>query len=229
MKSVVKISLFVRGFFIISSFLPSFAPVFARELKSTLSSQSENTCRSNDPDHICLALKYVVYQDDSNQTRFSKNDALRNIQGVNQVWSQCNIGFQVQEYVASTPKELNLSYDPTNSSELSVIRSDFANESQLLIVTTGAWDRSGSLGYTPANAWTSTPGEPPYGVVLERPVGGFSNLIGHELGHYLDLGHESNASNVMNPIVYSTSTELSSDQCVAAREAALSYWKKMIR
>ena len=97
------------------------------------------------------------------------------------------------------------------------------------LVTTGTWDRSGSLGETTANAWTSMPGGGPYGSVLERPVGLNSHLIAHEIGHYMNLVHVSDSGAMMNPIIYSTSNRISATQCKTARSAALYFWAQMIR
>jgi hypothetical protein len=67
------------------------------------------------------------------------------------------------------------------------------------------------------------------GVVMEQPVGAYPNIIAHELGHYLNLGHVSDSANVMNPIIYSNSTRVDPSQCEAARAAATYWWTNMIR
>jgi hypothetical protein len=69
----------------------------------------------------------------------------------------------------------------------------------------------------------------PFGAILERPVASFANIIAHELGHYLNLYHVSDATDIMNPIIYSSSTKLTSSQCATARSAASFFWSKMYR
>jgi hypothetical protein len=73
------------------------------------------------------------------------------------------------------------------------------------------------------------PGDAPYGVVLEKPVDTYSNIVAHELGHYLNLAHAGDTGDLMNPIIYDNSTVLSEYQCSAARDAATTYWQSMMR
>lgn len=188
-----------------------------------------SSCQSGDRDHLCLALKYVAYKNRSDEPVVDQKEAENNVQGINQLWNQCNIAFQIESYVAASPRDYGLSPDPSDTSELTDIRNDFMDRSTLLVVTTGTWDRSGSLGWTPANAWTSMPGENPVGAILEKPVGTFSNIIAHELGHYLNLDHVSDEGDLMNPVIYDNSTTLTAYQCSAARDAAQNYWRDMIR
>lgn len=187
------------------------------------------SCHTNDPNHICLALKYVAYKDSSGTPTVSQEAAVNNIKQFNKLWGQCNIGFQIDNYSAIAPKESGLSYSTANVGELDDIRKVENDDKTLLVVTTGTWDRSGSLGDTGANAWTAMPGENLYGAVLEKPVATFGNIIAHELGHYLNLDHVSDESNLMNPIIYDGSTTITKSQCTAAREAVTTYWQKMVR
>lgn len=186
-------------------------------------------CSKNDKDHICLAIKYVVYRDGNGQSLVSENDVVDDVSGINDLWNQCNIGFQVDEYDEVMPENFSLNLDPSNLDELPQIRSIFDDDKTLLVVTTGEWNRYGSLGSSAANAWTAMPGDFPFGVILEQSVGTFANIIAHELGHYLNLFHEQSSANLMNPIIYPESTVLSSDQCEVSRTAALSSWQKMLR
>ena len=180
-------------------------------------------------DRICLGVKLVTYQDSMGQPVINSSEAAANQRGINQVWNQCNIGFQIEDYQAVDPNTYGLRYNTAENFELDGIRRNFNDDSNLLVVVTGAWDRTGSLGATGANAWTAMPGESLLGVVLESSVGTFANIIAHELGHYLGLGHESDASDLMNPIIYDSSTTLSQYQCSSARSTAMSYWQRMIR
>ncbi len=187
------------------------------------------SCASGDDGNICLAVKYVVYKDGDGAELLSAEGAVDNLKGINDIWGQCQISFQIDKFETVVPGELGLSYDPADESELYDIRSQFIEDSTLLLVNTGHWNRSGTLGNTAANAWTNLPGDIPYGVVLENSVSTFSNIIAHEIGHYLDLLHVDDAGDLLNPVIYPESTALSAEQCETARSTALSSWKKMLR
>ncbi len=205
--------------------ISALTPTVDLEVKTSKGS----SCQSDDPTFFCLGLKYVVYKDSSGQPVVTKDEALNNVKTINKLWAQCNIGFQIDEYQAVDPTAYGLEYSPANDSELSAIRESFADESKILVVTTGRWNRYGTLGNTGANAWTSLPGDYPLGAVLEGSVGVFPNIIAHELGHYMSLLHIGNTYDLMDPIIYDNSTALSSDQCVNARSAVGTYWQRMVR
>jgi hypothetical protein len=187
------------------------------------------SCKSSDPNHICLALKYIVYTDSSGRPSVTSTQAAANIKVINKIWNQCNIGFQIETYHQIEPSKHHLVFSTANIGDLDEIRSTFEDPDHLLVVTTGSWNRTGSLGHTSANAWTSLPGSTPYGAVLEASVGNFGNILAHELGHYLNLDHLSEATDLMNPIIYDNSTQLNQDQCNSARSTANSYWADMER
>jgi hypothetical protein len=176
-----------------------------------------------------MALTLTVYEDSNGIPTLDEAGAIADLLEVNQLWSQCNIGFQIENYNVVRAEDQNLNYQPANLSELNTIRNAFDNNSSLLIVITGAWNRTGTLGSSGANAWANMPGSGIYGVVMEKPVATYPNIMAHELGHYLNLDHTSNASNLMNPVIYSTSTQLSTSQCQAARSAVNYYWGAMKR
>jgi hypothetical protein len=188
-----------------------------------------DSCHSDDPSRICLAIKYVVYSDSTGAPVVSQANAINNIRSVNQVWRQCNLGFQIDQWLVVRPSDYQLQYQTANYPELDDIRNSFDDDSTLLLVTTGTWNRAGTLGNTSANAWTAMPGGGPYGAILERPVGTFANIIGHELGHYLNLLHVNDTLDLLNPIIYTNSTKLTPDQCNTARAAAGFFWARMYR
>lgn len=185
----------------------------------------------NDPNHICLGLKYVAYAvpEDNDPATVTERQALEDVQSVNRLWRQCDVAFEISEFDTVDPTEDGLPYDIASYGDLESIRQDFEVANALLVVTTGKWDRSGSLGETSANAWTALPGGAPYGAVLEQPVATFSNIIAHELGHYLNLSHVPDATDLMNPIIYATSSNLTAGQCRTARSAATYFWWRMLR
>lgn len=187
------------------------------------------SCKGGDANHICLALKYVAYDDGTGKPVASQADALTNLQTINKEWAQCDIGFQIEEYDAITPKDYGFNFSPANTDELDPIRTQLSNDHTMLVVTTGTWDRSGSLGDTGANAWTNMPGDGVYGSILEQPVATFALIPAHELGHYMGLVHVADTSDLMNPIIGDTSTTLTPDQCSTARATIPQFWNAMKR
>jgi hypothetical protein len=188
-----------------------------------------DSCKTGAPNQLCLAVKYVGYQNSSGVPTVSQEEAIANMKQINKLWQQCSIGFQIENYSAIVPKDHGLRYNTANMSELNDIRKVMSDDTTLLVTTTGTWDRGGSLGDTGANAWAAMPGENLYGVVFEKAVATFGNIIAHELGHYVGLDHGQNSSNLMNPIIYDDSTKLTQSQCNQARETIGSYWQKMVR
>jgi hypothetical protein len=188
-----------------------------------------NSANSSDEQTLRLGLKYVVYKNSIGSPVLSQKAAIQNINTINRLWSQCKIAFQLDKYLAIDIEQYSLKLNTATFAELDAIRKSFDDQKHILIVTTDRWDRSGSIGKTGANAWTTMPGEELAGVVIESPVGSFGNIVAHELGHYLDLNHSTTATNVMNPIIYDRSTQLTPSQCNAARSAIQTYWLNMIR
>lgn len=188
-----------------------------------------STCVNSDPNHICLALKFVVYQDSAGKAVASSADVLKDLGLINQVWSQCNIGFQVEEYDPVDPTQFGLVFNTANTSDLDRIRNVFDEDARFLLVTTGAWNRNGTLGQTGANAWTAMPGGGPYGSIFEAPVATYGPIFAHELGHYLNLEHVADSTDVMNPVIYTTSTKLTAGQCGIARATASGFWSAVTR
>jgi hypothetical protein len=188
------------------------------------------TCVSDDPDFLCLGVKYVVYVNPSSkQPVISPMVAENNFSTINSIWSQCKIGFQIDELVLKDPEAAGLPADTTDFSDLDRIRQAFNEKSSFLIVTTYKWKRDGGLGHTPANAWTKMPGSGLYGVILEDKVGNFPNIIAHELGHYLNLYHANENTEVMNAIIYNNSKVITQEQCATARASVKKWWSSMVR
>jgi hypothetical protein len=187
----------------------------------------ELPCGDADTSHLCLAVNFVAYQRPDSGTIVTRNQALGNVSQVNSVWAQCRIQFYVQSYAAVDPASRGLPYQPSANAELNGVRKAFSDASQLLVVTTGQWQ--GELGSQGANAWTVLPSVGPFGVVMEDMSGSAGNLIAHELGHYLNLDHENDIYNAMNPIIYGNSINLTDSQCAEARATAISFWGAMLR
>ena len=183
-------------------------------------------CGDNDPTHLCVALDYVAYNDGSDPL-VSESQAQNNVQGINSVWEQCQVQFYLETYTAASPQNYSLPFAPATNSDLSNVRSAFTKSNQLVVVTTGQW--TGDLGAQAPNAWTEMPPVGPFGSVLEASVSNVSNLIAHELGHYLNLVHVADEYDVMNPTVYENSLNLTTDQCSMARATAISFWGAALR
>jgi hypothetical protein len=170
-----------------------------------------------------------VYQAPGGDPIETDRDVLDGLHEVNQLWGECGIHFQIDHYQTIAPEREQLRYRTADYAELNRIRRKFMDDRTLLVVTTGPWDRSGSLGNTGANAWTNMPGEDLLGAVIEKPVSRDSNVLAHELGHYLSLGHVADPRGLMHALIYSDSRRLSGEECESARWAAHAFWKKMIR
>ncbi|OFZ80727.1 MAG: hypothetical protein A3K03_13320 [Bdellovibrionales bacterium RIFOXYD1_FULL_44_7] len=186
-------------------------------------------CKKTNPSSICFGLKYIVYENESYEPLVSEDQVRATVAKANNVWSDCDISFILEDYEVVDPGQLDLKYQTENLSELKDIRGKFKDDRRFLVVSTGKWQRSGSLGNTSANAWTSMPGSSPYGIVLESPVALNGNLLAHELGHYLSLRHTADETQLMNPVIYNKSKQIDEAECLKARTAAFYYWQKMLR
>ncbi|MBC7690843.1 MAG: hypothetical protein H7222_03685 [Methylotenera sp.] len=185
-----------------------------------------SSCQDNSSDEICIGLKYVVYQDSEGNSVTDEAAARENLEGINRVWKQCGIAFQIEKYEVVDPSHEGLSFGGMRSqSQTDRIRKQYEDDSRFLIVTTGAW-------HAQKNAWTTPPGDAPYGAVMEGGISsGYSEIYAHELGHYLNLDHVTQgvSSNVMSTVIGHRSTELDHSQCREARATAKLFWAHMLR
>jgi hypothetical protein len=177
---------------------------------------------NGDPNRICLGLKVISYKDSNGTPALTQDGANSLVQQINQIWQTCNIGFQIEEYQAIDPAASGLSYGSNSENELTQIRDTFANNSTFLVVATGPWTTS-------AIAWTEMPGAPPYGTVVDSDFANDPIAVGHELGHYMGLDHVNDMGNLLYPVVYSSNTNLTADQCNTTRSTDQSYWQGMMR
>jgi hypothetical protein len=187
------------------------------------------SCRPNEPGKFCLGVKYVVFKDANDNPVLSEAQALNNVQKMNSFYEKCRIAFQLDKFIIVNPSDHSQRFHLRGYEELDQLRNTFGDSRSLLVVTTGSWDRSGPIGNTGANAWTSLPGEGPYGAILEASVGNFPNIVAHEIGHYLNLLHVQDSTALMNKIIYAKSTTISDLQCTGARRAVAYYWQAMLR
>jgi hypothetical protein len=184
---------------------------------------------SKDPNHLTVALKFVSYTETGQKPVLAPDQVKSVVHTVNQIYSQCNLHFRVEAYDEVQPETDGLSYNPSTMKELGPIRQKFDDPRRLVVITTGAWNHKGGLGADGANAWTAMPGSTPSGAVIEQGVASTANLVAHELGHYLNLDHTHDTTNLMNPVIYSGSNELSHEQCEDIRKTALDMRSEALR
>ncbi len=185
------------------------------------------SCGTGKSNSICLGIKYIVYANSYGQGIVNQQEAFQNLEGINRVWSQCGIAFQIDQYLVANAQDYRLRYNPQEYDELNDIRRTFSDDVTLLVVTTGKW--MGNLD-GPANAWTNMPGEIVYGAVMESVVATFPNIIAHELGHYMNLDHNySDTTNLMTQVIADNSVNLNQGQCQVARDGIQNYWQRMLR
>ncbi len=181
------------------------------------------SCVSSDPNHQCIGLKMVSYENTAGETVLSLDQAKTVIQGVNDLWKVCDIAFQIDEYVSVDPTQSGLLYGTGASSDTTKIRQTYSNNTTFLVVATGPWN----LNYI---AWTQLPGAGPYGVVVDADYSDKPVTVGHEIGHYMGLDDlRSSLGNIMYYIVYDTDTAITTSQCSTSRSTNLNYWKAMMR
>lgn len=197
--------------------LPSFS--------SNFTVSEGRACRHGE---ICLALKVVAYIEEG--LPVAERSAIDTLMTqVNEIWSRCGIQFFVEEYQSVEAKNLGLPILTLYRSELPRIREILHSNNQLLVVLTTAWGNEGDINDNGADAWTTLPGNPPYGAIIDKPVSTHAAILAHEIGHYLNLGHVPARENLLSPVVTSKSRVLSDSQCSSARGMAKEYWPQMLR
>jgi hypothetical protein len=184
-------------------------------------------CGDSDPERLCLAVKLVSFEDGGGMPVLARAQADRTIRDVNAIWSQCRIDFTLDSYASVDPRAYGLPYQPASQGDLNATRARFSTADALLVAGTGDW--VGDLGAGKANAWSVLPPLGPFGAVFERAVAGFSGVVAHELGHTLNLEHRDDPFDVMDPVVYQSSINLTDDQCREARATAVSFWGRALR
>ncbi|MGK5089819.1 hypothetical protein WDW86_19890 [Bdellovibrionota bacterium FG-2] len=180
------------------------------------------SCVSSDPNHQCIGLKIVSYKDSAGAIVLPLDKAKTLIEEINALWQVCDIAFQIEEYTSADPTQYGLQYGAGSATETTSIRQAFSNNTTFLYAATGPWNTS-------TIAWTQMPGGAPYGVVVDADFSDQPVTVGHELGHYMGLDHDSAMGNIMYYIVYATDTTITTSQCSIARSTNLNYWQAMMR
>ncbi len=199
----------------ISTATPSSAP-------ASNASTLMTSCHSSDPSIQCIGLKIVSYQNGANPPVLSKTDALTLVQGMNTVWGQCKIAFQLEKFELVDPVTRGLAFSPNWRSDSTQIRSAFQESNEFLVVAVGPWS-------TATIAVTQMPGYGPFGTLVDQQYAKNPLTVGHELGHYMGLYHYSSSSNLMNPYIGPNTKQLTQSQCDTARSTNLHNWMPMFR
>lgn len=179
------------------------------------------SCVLSDPNHICIGLKIVSYVKNGVSV-LTQTDALKLVEEISTVWSQCNIGFQLETYQAVDPTTKNLSFNSNWQNDGDTIREMFNDNSSFLVVTVGKLSGS-TIGVT------EMPDAGVYGSLIEDAYANNSLTVGHELGHYQGLFHVNSSANLMYAYIGDHTATLTADQCATARQTDLSQWQTMIR
>lgn len=173
---------------------------------------------STDPNHLSLAVRFVSYVDDTTGEPVMSGEGIHQLtREMNQILRPCNLSYIAETIELVRPGDVGLPFNLASMSDLTPARERFDLPSELVVIYTGAWNH-GTMGA--GNAWTTLPGTSPSGAVVEEPVATSAVVVAHELGHYLSLDHVDDPANLLNPISYETSTELTQQQCQAMRNAA---------
>ena len=95
------------------------------------------SCHSQDPNHICVALKYVAYLSDQGVPSATQAEAMQLTRNMSGVWAQCKIGFQLETYQAVNPAASGLTYNTAGFGDQDNIRAAFSDDTRFVIVSTG--------------------------------------------------------------------------------------------
>jgi len=175
---------------------------------------------------LSLSLKFVEFVNEQGVPIVDQLSLKSMIHVLNQIYAPCDLSFLLGEYEVVQPGGVGLPPAPRSLQEMRAFRKPFMDHRHLVVIHTASWDHQ-SVG--PANAWTAMPGDSPLGAVIEGKVGRFVGIIAHELGHYLNLSHVQDDSNVMNPMIYRKSNQITESQCKAVRHAASVYHSPALR
>jgi hypothetical protein len=192
-----------------------------QQVLSELLPTGSKTCTSTDPNHICIGLKLVTYTNNG-VPGLTQQQAVTLVNGINNVWQQCNVAFQLETYQAVDPATENLSYNTNWKNDGDTVRSAFNDNGTFLVVTVGSLTGS-------TIAVTEMPGAGVYGTLVEQDFANNPLTVGHELGHYQGLYHVSDNTNLMNPYIGPDTETLTASQCATARATDLASWQTMMR
>lgn len=187
---------------------------------------------ANSNEQLKVAVRYLAFR--GGDGAVAKRDAVEKmVSHMSDVWSQCYIGFMLENYSEIEPSGINAQFSPANYSELDSMREATQSDSDLEIIGSGKWNRAGDLGNSGSNCYSSFPGDQAQGIVCEASSAASPTIMAHEVGHWLNLYHtddptsdyiddttwQNQAGNLMLHLVAPTNTELTHGQCARARSA----------
>ena len=178
-----------------------------------------------DVEPVTIALRYLAFKDPrQGKAVIDESAVARMVSRMNQVWAQCQVSFRLDDYAALDPARYGARFNPANFAELDRLREATRDTRYLTMISTGKWDRSGDLGDSGSNCYSSFPSDSADGIVCEARVAANPLLHAHEAGHWLNLKH-TKGRDLMNHFVGATNDVLTHDQCVLAR-SAIGNWRR---
>lgn len=186
---------------------------------------------SADANTMTIGVKYVALKNaTSDAPSPTKEEVVTLLQNMSNIWSQCNIRFELDDYSAPVASAENVLYYPSNQSDLEDMRTRFFDGNHALFVKSGAWNRSGDLGNDGSNGFSTVPPANPEGTVVEESVAKIPLLNAHETGHLIGgLGHTTDSTMLMNHFVSPSTTNLTESECNDTRSAMQQYHSSWIR
>jgi hypothetical protein len=151
-----------------------------------------------------------VSYESNNVPDYTEAQAVSLLAGINRVWSQCNVGFQLEVFQTVDPTTLGLPYSPNWETQADAIREAFKDNSRFVVVGVGPWNVS-------TIAVSLMPGSGLHGTIVDQQYANNPLTVGHELGHYQGLYHVSDTTNLMNPYIGTSAEILDASQCSSAR------------
>lgn len=184
-------------------------------------------------DMLTIAVKYISFNSADGGTVVDEAAARNVVDKMSHYWRQCNIQFALEQYQTISPSDIGARYNPANYSELDEMRIAAHSDMHLIMIATGSWNRSGSLGNSGSNCYSSFPGDAAEGIVCEQKSAAKEAMMAHEAGHWVNLRHTNSpgtdgvddtnsgnvSNNLMDHVVATYHDDLTAGQCYRAREA----------
>ncbi|MBI3554720.1 MAG: hypothetical protein HY074_00480 [Deltaproteobacteria bacterium] len=189
---------------------------------------------------VVIAVRYLDFRDPKTGKAISDAESVNTmVNEVSEVWAQCQVGFRLEAYDAIDPRQYGTGFSPVSFAELDHLREATENKRYLTMIGTGAWNRSGNLGHSGSNCYSSFPRDAADGIVCEAKVAKNPILHAHEAGHWLNLKHtndpasdgvadttaQNSEHDLMNHFVAPGNRLLTPGQCQRAREA-ITEWRQ---
>jgi hypothetical protein len=190
-------------------------------------------------EQLDIAVRYLSFTDSNGTAVVNQGEVQEAMDYASRIWAQCGIGFRLENFQEIQAESIGTRFNPANYSELDQMRINTQQDTDLIFIATGKWNRSGTLGSSGSNCFSSFPGDEAEGIVCEKSSAASPTMIAHEVGHWVDLRHtnspstdgvdDTNAGNVgnnlMDHFVGPSNTEMTRGQCARAR-SAIAEWRR---